>query len=480
MTASYFDVLDKELLQPSALQLTDLQAALGATMRPGIDYADLYFQRSRSENWLLEDGIIKDGGFHLDQGVGVRACSGEKTGFAYSDVLNKSALLDACEAARAVVKSGQQAQLKMPSSVIAPAFYQNIDPISTMSAEAKLELLRAADNAARAADPRVKRVTVSLAGEVDQVLVMASDGTLAADIRPLIRMNVSVIVEANGRRERGSAGGGRRLDYHYFADNDLPESYAKEAVRQALVNLEAVDAPAGSMPVVLASGWPGVLLHEAVGHGLEGDFNRRGSSTFSGRMGEKVASDLCTVVDDGTMQDRRGSLSIDDEGTPTESTTLIENGRLTGYMQDKLNARLMGMRATGNGRRESYAHLPMPRMTNTYMLPGPHDAQEIIASVKKGIYAVNFGGGQVDITSGKFVFSSSEAYLIENGKVTRPVKGATLIGNGPEVMNRISMVADDLQLDTGIGNCGKEGQSVPVGVGQPTLKIDKLTVGGTA
>lgn len=480
MTASYFDVLDKELLQPSALQLTDLQAALGATMRPGIDYADLYFQRSRSENWLLEDGIIKDGGFHLDQGVGVRACSGEKTGFAYSDVLNKSALLDACEAARAVVKSGQQAQLKMPSSVIAPVFYQNIDPISTMSAEAKLELLRAADNAARAADPRVKRVTVSLAGEVDQVLVMASDGTLAADIRPLIRMNVSVIVEVNGRRERGSAGGGRRLDYHYFADNDLPESYAKEAVRQALVNLEAVDAPAGSMPVVLASGWPGVLLHEAVGHGLEGDFNRRGSSTFSGRMGEKVASDLCTVVDDGTMQDRRGSLSIDDEGTPTESTTLIENGRLTGYMQDKLNARLMGMRATGNGRRESYAHLPMPRMTNTYMLPGPHDAQEIIASVKKGIYAVNFGGGQVDITSGKFVFSSSEAYLIENGKVTRPVKGATLIGNGPEVMNRISMVADDLQLDTGIGNCGKEGQSVPVGVGQPTLKIDKLTVGGTA
>lgn len=480
MTASYFDVLDKELLQPSALQLADLQAALGATMRPGIDYADLYFQRSRSENWLLEDGIIKDGGFHLDQGVGVRACSGEKTGFAYSDVLNKSALLDASEAARAVVKSGQQAQLKIPSSVIAPTFYQNIDPISTMSAEAKLELLRAADNAARAADPRVKRVTVSLAGEVDQVLIMASDGTLAADIRPLIRMNVSVIVEANGRRERGSAGGGRRLDYHYFADNQLPETYAKEAVRQALVNLEAVDAPAGSMPVVLASGWPGVLLHEAVGHGLEGDFNRRGSSTFSGRMGEKVASDLCTVVDDGTMQDRRGSLSIDDEGTPTESTTLIENGRLTGYMQDKLNARLMGMRATGNGRRESYAHLPMPRMTNTYMLPGPHDAQEIIASVKKGIYAVNFGGGQVDITSGKFVFSSSEAYLIENGKVTRPVKGATLIGNGPEVMNRISMVADDLQLDTGIGNCGKEGQSVPVGVGQPTLKIDKLTVGGTA
>ncbi|MEX0615276.1 MAG: metalloprotease TldD [Methylophaga sp.] len=480
MTASYFDILDTELLQPAELQLDDLQQALSATMQPGVDYADLYFQRSRSENWLLEDGIIKDGGFHLDQGVGVRACSGEKTGFAYSDVLNKSALMNACKAARAVVKSGQQGQLKMPSSVSASAFYENVDPISAMSAAEKLELLRTADAAARAADPRVKRVTVSLAGEVDQVLIMASDGTLATDIRPLIRMNVSVIVEAGGRRERGSAGGGRRLDYRYFADNDLPKVYAKEAVRQALVNLEAVDAPAGSMPVVLASGWPGVLLHEAVGHGLEGDFNRRGSSTFSGRMGEKVASDLCTVVDDGTMQDRRGSLSIDDEGTPTESTTLIENGRLTGYMQDKLNARLMGMRPTGNGRRESYAHLPMPRMTNTYMLPGPHDAEEIIASVKKGIYAVNFGGGQVDITSGKFVFSSSEAYLIENGKVTRPVKGATLIGNGPDVMNRISMVANDLQLDTGIGNCGKEGQSVPVGVGQPTLKVDKLTVGGTA
>ncbi|MCX4190102.1 metalloprotease TldD [Methylophaga sp. OBS3] len=480
MTASYFDILNSELLQPAELQLADLQQALGATLRPGVDYADLYFQRSRAENWLLEDGIIKDGGFHLDQGVGVRACSGEKTGFAYSDELNKTALLKACEAAQAVVKSGQQAKLKVPTKVCAPQFYQNIDPISTMSADAKLELLRAADIAARAEDPRVKRVTVSLAGEVDQILVMASDGTLATDIRPLIRMNVSVIVESNGRRERGSAGGGRRLDYAFFADNDMPKTYAKEAVRQALVNLEAVDAPAGSMPVVLASGWPGVLLHEAVGHGLEGDFNRRGSSTFSGRIGEQVASSLCTVVDDGTLQDLRGSLTVDDEGTPTESTTLIENGRLTGYMQDKLNARLMGMRPTGNGRRESYAHLPMPRMTNTYMLPGEHDAEEIIASVKNGIYAVNFGGGQVDITSGKFVFSSSEAYLIENGKVTRPVKGATLIGNGPEVMNRISMVANDLQLDTGVGNCGKEGQSVPVGVGQPTLKIDKLTVGGTA
>jgi TldD protein len=344
----------------------------------------------------------------------------------------------------------------------------------------KLNLLREADAAARAADPRVKQVSVSLAGGIDTVLIAASDGTYATDIRPLVRMNVSVIVEQNGRRERGSAGGGRRMDYRYFQQNSLAVSYAKEAVRLALVNLEAVAAPAGTMPVVLGNGWPGVLLHEAVGHGLEGDFNRRGTSTFSGKMGEQVASPLCTVVDDGTMPSRRGSLNVDDEGVETQFTTLIEKGKLTGYMQDKHNSRLMGSTSTGNGRRESYAHLPMPRMTNTYMLPGEHKAEEIIASVEKGIYAVNFGGGQVDITSGKFVFSTSEAYLIENGKVTTPVKGATLIGNGPEVMQRISMVADDLELDTGVGNCGKEGQSVPVGVGQPTLKIDALTVGGTA
>lgn len=480
MNATYFDILNQQLLMPAELEHHHIENALAATMRPGVDYADLYFQRSRSENWVLEDGIIKEGGFHLDQGVGVRACSDEKTGFAYSDDLNHSALLAACKAASAVVKHGKQGKVNITKPVHATAIYQDSDPISAFSTEAKLTLMREADATARAADPRVKRVTISLAGGVDQVLIAATDGTFAADIRPLIRLNVSVIVESKGRRERGSAGGGRRLDYAYFADNDMAQTYANEAVRQALVNLDAVDAPAGSMPVVLASGWPGVLLHEAVGHGLEGDFNRRGSSAFAGRMGDQVASALCTIVDDGTMQDRRGSLSIDDEGTPTELTTLIENGRLTGYMQDKMNARLMGMRSTGNGRRESYAHLPMPRMTNTYMLPGPHKAEEIIASVEKGIYAVNFGGGQVDITSGKFVFSSSEAYLIENGKITRPVKGATLIGNGPEVMNRVSMVADDLQLDTGIGNCGKEGQSIPVGVGQPTLKVDALTVGGTA
>lgn len=480
MTNPIFEQLEQQILMPAELQSQDIERALSSAMRPGVDFADLYFQRSRAENWLMDDGIIKDGGYHLEQGVGVRACSGEKTGFAYSDDLSMKSLLEATQAASAVVKHGQQKQIDARKMVHASPFYSDLDPILGMDTQAKLDLLREADAYARAADPRVTQVTVSLAGSLEHILIAASDGTYAADIRPLIRMNVSVIVESNGRRERGSAGGGRRLDYQYFIDNDLAVGFAKEAVRQALVNLEAVDAPAGTMPVVLASGWPGVLLHEAVGHGLEGDFNRRATSAFSGKIGEQVASPLCTVVDDGTLSDRRGSLTIDDEGTPTEFTTLIENGRLTGYMQDKLNARLMGMRSTGNGRRESYAHLPMPRMTNTYMLAGQHKAEEIIASVEKGIYAVNFGGGQVDITSGKFVFSSSEAYLIENGKVTRPVKGATLIGNGPEVMNRISMVADDLELDSGIGNCGKEGQSVPVGVGQPTLKIDALTVGGTA
>jgi len=449
-------------------------------MGKGVDYADLYFQQSRQENWVLEDGIIKDGGYHIEQGVGVRACSGEKTGFAYSDDLILPALHSAANAARAISRQGDNGSVQAWKKTQSAHFYGSDDPLASLSVEQKLALLQTADQVARAADTRVTQVSASLVGELDTILVAASDGTLATDIRPLIRMSVSVIVESKGRRERGSAGGGRRLDYRYFQDNDMATEYAKEAVRQALVNLEAIDAPAGNMTVVLASGWPGVLLHEAVGHGLEGDFNRKGSSAFSGKMGEMVASPLCTVVDDGTLQDRRGSLTVDDEGVPTENTTLIENGKLTGYMQDKHNARLMGTRSTGNGRRESYAHLPMPRMTNTYMLPGEHKPEEVIESVENGIYAVNFGGGQVDITSGKFVFSTSEVYLIENGKVTQPVKGATLIGNGPEVMSRISMVADDLALDTGVGNCGKEGQSVPVGVGQPTLKIEGLTVGGTA
>ena len=480
MTVSIFEQVNQQLLLPAGLTQADLENALSLTMTHGVDYADLYFQKSRNENWLLEDGIIKDGGYHLEQGVGVRACSGEKTGFAYSDDLVLPALLDAAKAARAIARQGNVKTCQAWHSNQSQALYPEQDPLFSMSVESKLALLQAADAAARAEDPRVKQVNVSLSGGLDTILIAASDGTYAADIRPLVRMNVNVIVEANGRRERGNAGGGCRLDYHYFETNDLAREYAREAVRVALVNLDAVDAPAGTMPVVLASGWPGVLLHEAVGHGLEGDFNRRESSAFSGRMGEQVASSICTVVDDATLDHRRGSLTIDDEGVPAQNTILIENGKLTGYMQDKHNARLMGVNSTGNGRRESYAHLPMPRMTNTYMLPGQYDPQEVIASVDKGIYAVNFGGGQVDITSGKFVFSSSEAYLIENGKVTRPVKGATLIGNGPEVMNRVSMVANDLQLDTGVGVCGKDGQSVPVGVGQPTLKIDAITVGGTA
>lgn len=480
MKASISEQVQQQLLLPAGLTENDLEQALSATMTGGVDYADLYFQQSRQESWVLEDGIIKDGGYHLEQGVGVRACSGEKTGFAYSDDLVLPALQQAASAAQAISRQGSDKQVAVWKKQTSPALYSSQDPILALSVEDKLALLREADAAARAADPRVKQVTVSLAGELDTVLIAASDGTYANDIRPLIRLNVSVIVESDGRRERGSAGGGRRMDYRYFRDNDLARGYAHEAVRIALVNLEAVPAPAGTMPVVLGSGWPGVLLHEAVGHGLEGDFNRRGTSTFSGRMGEQVASPLCTVVDDGTLEFRRGSLNVDDEGEATQHTTLIEKGRLVGYMQDKHNARLMGAKSTGNGRRESYAHLPMPRMTNTYMLPGEHKSEEVIASVDKGIYAVNFGGGQVDITSGKFVFSTSEAYLIENGKITRPVKGATLIGNGPEVMQGISMVADDLALDSGVGNCGKEGQSVPVGVGQPTLKVDALTVGGTA
>ncbi|PCJ32338.1 MAG: metalloprotease TldD [Gammaproteobacteria bacterium] len=480
MTTSLFEQVNQQLLVPAGLREVDLEQALAQTMGRGIDYADLYFQQSRQETWQLEDGIIKNGGYHIEQGVGVRACSGEKTGFAYSDDLILPALQQAATAARSISRQGAEKKVKAWQRTVAPQYYAEHDPLSVLSVNEKLDLLRMADAVARAADPRVTQVNVSLSGGVDSILVAASDGTLAADIRPLIRMNVSVIVESEGRREHGNAGGGRRLDYRYFQDNDMAESYAKEAVRQALVNLEAVDAPAGTMTVVLASGWPGILLHEAVGHGLEGDFNRRKSSAFSGRMGEMVASPLCTIVDDGTLADRRGSLSIDDEGVPTQCTTLIEKGKLVGYMQDKHNARLMGTQSTGNGRRESYAHLPMPRMTNTYMLPGEHEPDEIISSVEKGLYAVNFGGGQVDITSGKFVFSTSEVYMIENGKVTYPVKGATLIGNGPEVMGRISMVGNDLELDSGVGNCGKEGQSVPVGVGQPTLKIDGLTVGGTA
>ncbi|TLX65331.1 metalloprotease TldD [Stutzerimonas nosocomialis] len=469
----------ERLLTPGGLGLDDLPGLLGELAGPGIDAADLYFQDQVTESWVLEDGIVKEGGFHLEQGVGVRALSGEKTGFAYSNAITADALKQAAHAARSISRGGRSGRVEVLAKAPQSSLYTRDNPLDGMGRGEKVELLKRIDIATRALDPRIKQVTVSLAGVWEHILVAAMDGSLAADIRPLVRFNVSVIVEQNGRRERGGQGGGGRTGYEFFLAEDRAMGYAREALRQALVNLEAVAAPAGTLPVVLGSGWSGVLLHEAVGHGLEGDFNRKGSSAYSGRVGQQVASKLCTIVDDGTLADRRGSLSVDDEGTPTQCTTLIENGVLTGYMQDKLNARLMGVAPTGNGRRESYAHLPMPRMTNTYMLAGESDPQEIIASVKRGIYCASLGGGQVDITSGKFVFSTSEAYLIEDGRITAPVKGATLIGNGPEVMNRVSMVGNDLALDSGVGTCGKDGQSVPVGVGQPTLKIDAITVGGT-
>ncbi|WP_440995957.1 metalloprotease TldD [Arhodomonas sp. SL1] len=467
------------LLAPAGLDEGGLDRVFGQLMGPGVDAADLYFQQRRHEGWTLEDGIIKEGSRNLDQGVGVRAMSGEQTGFAYSDEIAMPALLEASSAARAIARQGQSGRLQAWQRRDGRALYQPLNPLETLSADDKVALLRSVDAEARRQDSRVEQVIVNLSGVHDVVLVAAADGSLAADVRPLVRLNVTVLASDGERRESGMAGGGGRTGYEFFADDQRSLGYAREAVRLALLKLDAVEAPAGTMPVVLGPGWPGVLLHEAVGHGLEGDFNRKGTSAFAGRRGERVASPLCTVVDDGTLPGRRGSLNVDDEGNPSQYNVLIERGILTGYMQDSLNARLMGEAPTGNGRRESYAHLPMPRMTNTYMLPGPHEPGEIIASVERGLYAVNFGGGQVDITSGKFVFSASEAYLIEHGQVTRPVKGATLIGNGPDVLTKVSMVGNDLELDGGIGTCGKDGQSVPVGVGQPTLKVDALTVGGT-
>ncbi|SHI05743.1 metalloprotease TldD [Ferrimonas marina] len=479
-----FDTVTASLLAPAQLDPQALERALSELHHHRLDYADIYLQSSRHETWVLEDGIVKEGSFNIEQGLGVRAVHGEKTGFAYADEISALALKQSAEAARGIAAVGGDGRVKALSRTQAPSRYQPVDPINAMAADAKIGLLKQMDAYTRELDPRVTQVIASLSGVYEQVLVAASDGTLAADIRPLVRLNCSVIMTEGERRERGSAGMGGRYGYDCLLELDSEGKLkafelCREAVRQGQVNLEAEEAPAGEMPVVLGAGWPGVLLHEAVGHGLEGDFNRKGSSLFSGRIGEKVASEHCTIVDDGTLSDRRGSLSVDDEGTPGQYNVLIENGILKGYMQDKLNARLMGVAPTGNGRRESYAHLPMPRMTNTYMLAGQHSPEEIIASVDKGIYAPNFGGGQVDITSGKFVFSASEAYLIENGKLTKPIKGATLIGNGPEAMKTVSMVGNDLALDKGVGVCGKEGQSVPVGVGQPSLKLDRLTVGGT-
>jgi len=469
-----------EVLAEATLTETDLNGLMSALFRPGVDDADIYYQSARQESWVLEDGIIREGSFNRDRGVGLRAVSGEKTGFAYSDQLDMRILQDAANNAAAIVNAGQSGTLSAWQQLDNnKPLYSAQDVLSTLDEEEKIALLREMDGIARAADSRVSQVTASLSCVHENILVATLDGNIVADSRPLVRLNVSLIVEQDGRREQASYGGGGRHSIRHFIDNKLPEKYALEAVRQALVNLEANNAPAGLMPVVLGPGWPGILLHEAVGHGLEGDFNRKGSSAFSGRIGEQVAAKGVTVIDDGTLSERRGSLSFDDEGTATEATTLIEDGVLVGYMQDRMNSRLMDMPLTGNGRRESYAHLPMPRMTNTYMTAGEYVPDEIISSVDKGLYAVNFAGGQVDITSGKFVFSASEAYLIENGRVTQPVKGATLIGNGPESMQQISMIGNDFSLDSGVGVCGKEGQGVPVGVGQPTLKIDQITVGGT-
>lgn len=472
--------VEQHLLSPSNLNIEQLHNSLHDIACQKVDYADLYFQSCLQESWRLESGEVKEGHFDVQQGVGVRAIQGEKTGLAYSDEIEIKAIQEAVGAAKTIASSGhgQQHAIK-PLKREVPALYFADNPMNVISPAEKIQLLREIDAYVRAQDSSVQEVTVSISGAYEEILILATDETQAADIRPLVRFNVTVILEKNGRREQGFAGGGGRYSYQTLIDEGLPLQFAQEALRQAQVNLRAVNAPAGTMPVVLGNGWAGVLLHEAVGHGLEGDANRKGASVFAGRLGEKVASSLCTVVDDGAMKHRRGSLQIDDEGTPTAQTVLIENGVLKNYMQDKLNASLMGMEPTGNGRRESYAHQPIPRMTNTYMLAGETPPEGIIASVERGVYAVNFGGGQVDTASGKFVFSASEAYLIEKGKVTVPIKGATLIGQGLDILTKVSMVGNDLSLDTGVGICGKDGQSVPVGVGQPTLKIDELTVGGT-
>ncbi|WP_343590325.1 metalloprotease TldD [Paracidovorax wautersii] len=469
------------LLEPFGLDETHLARALAEIRAHRVDDADLYFQYTRSEGWSLEEGIVKTGSFSIDQGVGVRAVSGEKTAFAYSDDISQASLLDAARTVRSIASAAQAGRVKVAPKKIASSrsLYPGIDPIASMDSTAKVALLEKAERQARAKDPRVAQVMAGLASEYDVVLVARADGTLAADVRPLVRLSITVIAEQNGRREVGSSGGGGRFGLAYFDDAQITR-YVDEAVDAALVNLESRPAPAGEMTVVLGPGWPGILLHEAIGHGLEGDFNRKGASAFSGRIGQRVAAKGVTVLDDGTIADRRGSLNVDDEGQASQRNVLIEDGILKGYIQDSLNARLMGVAPTGNGRRESYAHIPMPRMTNTYMLGGDKDPAEIVASMKRGLYATNFGGGQVDITSGKFVFSASQAFWVEDGKIQYPVKGATIVGSGPESLKKVTLIGNDMALDSGVGTCGKEGQSVPVGVGQPTLRIDGLTVGGTA
>ena len=480
-TSQRIDVARELLLTPFGLDESHLARALAEIRAHQVDDADLYFQYTRSEGWSLEEGIVKTGSFSIDQGVGVRAVSGEKTAFAYSDDISEASLLDAARTVRSISAAAQSGKARVAPKKIATSrsLYPGVDPIASLDSTAKVALLERLEQRARAKDPRVAQVMAGLASEYDVVLVARADGTLAADVRPLVRLSVTVIAEQNGRREMGSAGGGGRFGLAYFDDAQIGQ-YVDEAVNAALVNLESRPAPAGEMTVVLGAGWPGILLHEAIGHGLEGDFNRKGSSAFSGRIGQRVAAKGVTVLDDGTIADRRGSLNVDDEGHASQRNVLIEDGILKGYIQDSLNARLMGVAPTGNGRRESYAHIPMPRMTNTYMLGGDKDPQEIVASIQRGLYATNFGGGQVDITSGKFVFSASEAYWVENGKIQYPVKGATIIGSGPESLKHVTMIGNDMRLDSGVGTCGKEGQSVPVGVGQPTLRIEGLTVGGTA
>ena len=484
-TAGRLEIAQKLLLAPFGLTEAHLRRALGEITSHGADDADLYFQYTRSEGWSLEEGIVKTGSFSIDQGVGVRAVSGEKTAFAYSDDISEASLLDAARTVRSISSAAKSARVKTPSRKVASSrsLYNDLDPIATLGSTAKVKLLEKVEKLAKAKDPRIVQVMAGLASEYDVVMVARADGTLAADVRPLVRLSVTVIAEQTVagvvRREMGSGGGGGRFGLAYFNDAQIGQ-YVDDAVKAALTNLEARPAPAGEMTVVLGSGWPGILLHEAIGHGLEGDFNRKGSSAFSGKIGKRVAAKGVTVLDDGTIADRRGSLNVDDEGNASQRNVLIEDGILKGYIQDSLNARLMNVKPTGNGRRESYAHVPMPRMTNTYMLGGDKDPQEVVASIKKGLYATNFGGGQVDITSGKFVFSASEAFWVENGKILYPVKGATIVGSGPECLKKVSMIANDMQLDSGVGTCGKEGQSVPVGVGQPTLRIDGLTVGGTA
>ena len=480
MQTSTFKTVKAAILDTADLVDKDIKNIAESIQGKGIDIADLYFQIHRQETWVMEDGKIKEGAFSLDKGVGVRAVSGDKTGFAYSDDLSIAAIKKAAQATQSIARLGQSSSANISEISQISSRYPSIDPLISISEQKKIDLIKTINELARNEDSRVQQVNISLSSSQDMILIATADMPLVADIRPLVRLNVSVILEENNRREQGYAGGGARSSLDYFMDNTIAIDLAKEAIRLASIQLKAKPAPAGSMPVVLGSGWPGILLHEAVGHGLEGDFNRKGVSTFSGRIGDQVASKLCTIVDDGTLVNRRGSLAIDDEGIPGQYNVLIEDGILKGYMQDRMNSKLMGVPTTGNGRRESYAHIPMPRMTNTYMLAGPHDHDEIIASVKKGIYAPNFSGGQVDITSGKFVFSANEAYMIEDGKISFPLKGAMLIGDGPDVLGKISMVGNNLELDAGVGTCGKEGQSVPVGVGQPTLKIDEITVGGTA